>query len=179
MIDVLGTAQVALLDARFKTGLIALSGDPAVSFENSSVMGFVFSFGSTETMLRDWRDKEIDFLRLYAPTLKRSGAKAWNVYSILLTSESVSKECDRQVHWISEDLERTRKIAGTGIKNRGDLTRLLLPILPLQHAAVLGPPDVESRLKSRLEMLWPGKSDAILAEVTEPQDVLQLFRGVR
>jgi hypothetical protein len=55
----------------------------------------------------------------------------------------------REIKWIEENLERTRKIAGSGIADKERLIKVLLPLLPLQFQPVLDSEefDVDQRLR--------------------------------
>lgn len=176
MTDILGAVQLILNDAKFRTRLMSVADEPSVFFENDSVMGFVRVFPAADELLKGWRDAELAFLRTYAPRLRQSGDKAWNVYSVFLSAGPAADDLQRSIRWIEENLERTRKIASAGLTSRGEIVQALVPILPLQHEAVLGPGDVEVRLRTRLQTLWPKSADAILSFEVEPTEVIQLLR---
>src|SRR5690349_21513656 len=123
MTNLLDSAQVILGDAGFRTSLTTVTGMPALSFENDSVLGFVFVFASPEELVRGWRDIETAFLKSYAPRLTESGDKAWNVYSIFLSSRPATGNSQRTVRWVEENLDRTRKITAAGAASRGELVQ--------------------------------------------------------
>jgi hypothetical protein len=176
MTDLLGAAQVILGDAKFRTRLMSVADVPALFFENDSVMGFVRAFVAAQDLLECWRDVELAFLRTHAPKLRQSGEKAWNVYSVFLSTGSAADDLQRSIRWIEENLERTRKIAVAGLASRAEVVQALLPLLPLQNQAVLGSGDVEARLRARFQALWPKSADAILRIEVEPTEVVQLLR---
>jgi len=102
-----------------------------------------------------------------AAQFRAAGDKAWNVYSVFVTEARASIEEHRQVRWIEEDLERTRKITATGVIAREDVVKALLPLLPIMAKPVLAP-DVardpryikanpETRSELSVPLIYKGK----------------------
>src|SRR5436189_3537858 len=131
MIDLLSTTQGVLREAGFSTRLTAIDRSPVVCFEDDVLMGFGCIFEGPSDLLKGWRTAEMSLLTRYAASLRTAGDKAWNVYCIFLCGSAADSIQDRQVRWIEEDLERTRKLAGCGLASRDDVLRVLLPVLPL------------------------------------------------
>lgn len=81
----------------------------------------------------------------------------------------------REVRWIEEDLEKTRKIAACGVASREELLRALLPVLPLQYQPVLRPENVTERLESRIRNIAPTAFDFVLDQSVHPAEVVKLL----
>ena len=177
MTDLTSTVQVVLNSAGYQTRLSELEQLVSVSFEDDSIMGFVGVFNDAASLLRKWRPMETAFLRRHAADFKASGEKSWNVYAVFLTAGVVDTVQAREVRWIEEDLERTRKLAATGITTREELTDALLPILPLQYQPYLEVEDLAFRLQRRIAAIAPAAADVALDENVPAGDVIQLLKS--
>lgn len=177
MIDLLSTLQSVLRKADFTTRLASIDGSSVVCFEDETVMGFGMVFSDPGDLLARWRVMEMSLLVRYAPGLRAAGEKAWNVYCIFLCGASADSSQNRQVGWIEEDLERTRKIAACGLASREDLVRALMPILPLQYQPVLRAEDVTERLHRHILSVAPKASDVALDEAVPAAEVVRLLGG--
>jgi hypothetical protein len=175
MIDVLSIMQAVLQEANFTTHLTSINRSAVVHFEDDTLMGFGCIFDEPDELLRRWKTSETSLLTRYAPTLRLAGDKAWNVYSVFLCGSVSDPLTSRQVRWIEEDLDRTRKIAACGISTRDDLMRALLPILPLQYQAVLRPEDVTERLKRRILNIAPKAANVALDDAVHVAEVVRLL----
>ena len=173
MIDVLMTMQVVLREAGFITRLASIDRSSIVCFEDEVLTGFGCIFEKPEDLLARWKNMEMSLLTRYAPSLRAAGEKAWNVYCIFLCSSVADSIHDRQVRWIEEDLDRTRKIAACGLTSREDLVRALLPILPLQYQPLLRAEDVTERLRTRIRTIAPKASDVVLDESVSMAEVVR------
>jgi predicted RecB family nuclease len=87
----------------------------------------------------------------------------------------VNSEDARQIARIEEDLERTRKLASSGITTREELVRTLLPILPLQFQPSLQPEDVTERLRRRIRAIAPNAAQIALNEDVPVTEVVRLL----
>jgi hypothetical protein len=123
-------------------------------FEDISVLGQVHVVESAE-ILADWQLMQDTFLRDNADRLSRDASKAWNVYTVLLTSDSPIAELSARLFSIEDDFRGTRKIARTGVLSRHDVTTALAPILPLQNVLAVGVIDARQRLAERLRTINP------------------------
>jgi hypothetical protein len=175
MIDVLSTMQVVLQEANFITHLTSINRSQVVHFEDDTLMGFGCVFDDPDELLNNWKTSETSLLTRYAPSLRLAGDKAWNVYSVFVCGPAGDSLQSRQVRWIEEDLDRTRKIAACGIATREDLMRALLPVLPLQFQAVLRPEDVTERLKRRILNIAPKAANVALEESIPVAEVVRLL----
>ncbi len=177
MIDVLSTMQVVLREAGFTTHLTSIDRSPVVHFENDTLMGFGCVFDDPDELLSRWEASETSFLKRHAPRFRIAGDKAWNVYCIFLCGSAADPVQNRQVSWVEENLERTRKIAVCGIASREDLMRVLLPVLPLQYQPVLRAEDVTERLQRRIRNIAPRAADVALDEAVPAVEVVRLLGG--
>jgi hypothetical protein len=177
MIDVLSTMQVVLREAGFTTRLASIDRSSIVCFEDDVLTGFGCVFEDPGSLLRRWKATEMSLLTHYAPSLRAAGEKAWNVYCVFLCSLAADPDQNRQVHWIEEDLDRTRKVAACGLASREDLVRALMPILPLQYQPVLRQEDVTERLRTRIRTISPSASDIVLDESVSLAEVVRFLGG--
>ncbi|MEA3015180.1 MAG: hypothetical protein QOD42_3725 [Sphingomonadales bacterium] len=175
MIDLLSTTQILLSDAGYTTRLISLGATPLVCFEDDVVVGFACIFDSPQSLLSGWRERELAILNRFAPSFRSAGDKAWNVYSVFLCGPTTGLVEAREIRWIEEDLERTRKIAACGIASRQDLVRTLLPVMALQYQPVLRAEDATERLQRRISSISPNVARLVLDSDTAPTDVAQLL----
>ena len=175
MIDVLSTLQVVLREAGFVTRLGSIDRFPIVSFEDEALMGFGCIFEDPASLLAQWKAVEMSLLRRHAASFRAAGDKAWNVYSILLSAPAGDSVQNRQMSWIEEDLERTRKISGCGLESREDLVHTLLPILPLRYRPTLQGDDATQRLQRRIRTIAPKASGIVLDETVRPADVVRIL----
>jgi hypothetical protein len=178
MIDVLSTAQLVLRDAGFAPRSRVVERGTVVCFEDDALIGFCSVFDDPVTMLQGWRSREQSILRQFTSSFHEAGDKAWNVYCVFLSGGSGDAEQTRQVQWIEEDLERTRKIAACGLGSRDDVVRALLPVLPLQHQPQLQAEDATERLRRRITTLAPKAGSAALDLDVPPAEVIRLIGEV-
>src|SRR5437867_4331927 len=115
MIDLLSTMQVLLRDAGFVTRLASIEQASIVCFEDDDLLGFGLIFEDPGVLLTRWLTMETSLLRRYAPTFRGAREKAWNVYCVFLCASAADPSQTRQVRWLEENLDRTRKIAACGL----------------------------------------------------------------
>jgi hypothetical protein len=96
---------------------------------------------------------------------------------VFVTELRASEEERREVRWIEEDLERTRKITGTGVVTRDDVVKALLPLLPIVAKPLLAPEDSRQRLLRRIEVIAPRVRDVALDDAVTPKEVAALLRS--
>jgi hypothetical protein len=169
--------QVVLREAGYDTWLAPVEGMEAIAFEDEDVMGFACFFPNAEEMVQHWRVTETLLVKSHSASLRRAGEKTWNVYCVFLSTERANEVLTRQVRWIEEDLERTRKIAACGITSRESLVLALLPVLPLQYQPVLDREDfdVTHRLRRRIADIADNAADTALDEAVSPTEVVRLL----
>ena len=177
MTDLKSPVQIVLQDAGYETWLLSVDGLPAVGFEDSAVMGFVCFFEDVSTLLRRWRDLETRLLTMNASSLQKAGEKTWNIYSVFLTPGSGDEAQLREIRWIEEDLERTRKIAACGLSSRDEIVKALLPLLPIQRQPLLDSEDFDltQRLRKRIASIAPNAANAVFDDTVTPSEVVRLL----
>jgi hypothetical protein len=174
MTEVLSMVQVTMQNANYQTWAVGVT---TVCFEDEASMGFVCEFDSPKQMIGKWRETEAMLLARYAPQFRAAGDKAWNVYSVFVTEAHASVEERREVRWIEENLERTRKITATGVVSREDVVKVLLPLLPIMAKPVLAPEDSTQRLLRRIEVISPRVRDVALDASVSPAEVAARLRS--
>ncbi|TPK84436.1 hypothetical protein FJ936_17205 [Mesorhizobium sp. B2-4-13] len=177
MTDVLSMAQVVLENAGYQTWIVLNTQIRTVGFEDQATMGFVCSFDSAKTLIERWRDVEATILARHSIQFRAAGDKAWNVYTAFLTDAQASEEEKREVRWIEEDLERTRKLTATGVQLREDATRALLPLLPVLAKPLLPTEDARERLLRRADAIAPQVRDALLDDAVSAGEVAVRLRS--
>lgn len=177
MTDVLNWVQVVMQNARYKTWNLASASAPTVAFEDESTMGFVVVFDDAVSLLKRWMETERSLLARHAPQFHSAGEKSWNVYSVFLARERASEEQKRQVRWIEENLEQTRKLTATGVSLREDVTNALLPLLPIISKPLLNPEDGRERLVRRVEVIAPMVRDIFLDDDVSAEEVALRLRS--
>jgi hypothetical protein len=177
MMDLKSPTQVVLQDAGYETWLLSVGDLPAIGFEDNAVMGFVCLFEDAPSLLRRWREIETKLLTGHASSLQKAGEKSWNVYSVFLSSGTADEIQSREIRWIEEDLERTRKIAACGLTNRDDIAKALLPLLPIQRQPQLDSEDFDltQRLRKRIASIAPAAADAVLDDKVTAAEVVRLL----
>jgi hypothetical protein len=177
MTDLKSSLQVVLQDAGYQTWLVSLDDLEAIGFEDDGAMGFAYVFEDVATMLTRWRELETRLLTRHAPSLQKAGEKTWNIYSVFLCTELATPDQLREIRWIEEDLERTRKIAGCGLTSTSDVVTALLPLLPLQYQPLLDSEDFDltQRLLKRIANIAPAATDAALDKEILPSEVVRLL----
>ena len=127
-------------------------GLSSLYFEDSTLMGFASVEATYSDIVSHWKSRQDEFLRTNAKRLRLAPLKAWNAYSIFLTSAACSVEEKRNLYLIEEDFQGTRKIARCDILTSDDVERALYPILPVRNIAPLQLGDPIERLWSKLEL---------------------------
>jgi hypothetical protein len=148
----------------------------SIAFEDDSVFGFVVEYETVGELFDGWKKAEQTFLRLNAPSLQKAAQKAWNCYSVHLTSAKGSELQVRSLLAIEEDFGSTRKIARSGLSSRKDITHALAPLLPMQNSLDSGQQssvDLASRLRE-----WPQAAlRALAADAAVEEIVMLLLEG--
>lgn len=171
MMDIATQAEVFLREAGYQTWVWTGALPPVTCFENPTIVGFLHVFDSAQDLLRKWEEAQAHVLARHAAPLRAAGAKAWNVYSVFLTSEH-APTLRREVERLEEDFSLTRKIARTAIQLSEDLDHALMPLAPIKAQPILEHANVEDRLRVRAKDLSPLALQAFLgtpsaAEVAE------------
>jgi len=140
-------------------------------FEDISIMGYLQILPSVKEIINNWEGIQDGFLKTNASRFQRDAQKAWNLYTILLTSQVGENEEVANLLEIEEDFRSTRKIMRAGIVTRGDVLTVLSPILPLENIQPVGITDANELLRERL-----GKSDLILQNIVTDTTAKTIFQ---
>jgi hypothetical protein len=166
--DISLQSEILLRDAQYETWTWAGStAAPVICFENVASVGFLFVFPTVSELIGSWKAAQQSALARHAASLRASGPKAWNVYSVFLTPESLPSRA-RVVERLEEDFSLTRKIARVGIQTADDLERALLPLISIRSRPLLGAANFETRLRARLKDI---PLDAVTAFMNETASV--------
>ncbi len=145
----------AVLDgAGFETSL-PRPDSLTLHFEDVSVIGHVHVLDSGEEIAATWQAIQDEFLRQNSSRFMKDITKAWNIYTIVVTSSLPTPDVAAALFAIEEDFRGTRKIARAGIVTREDVVVALAPVLPLQNVLAVGLVDAKQRLVERLEAVSP------------------------
>lgn len=177
MTDLLSSLQIVLQEAGYETWLTPVDRFTAVCFEDEAVIGLATVFDDVASLLDRWRGIEAALLSRFAPRLREAEDKAWNVYSLFLTSASADESQARTLSQLEEDLEQTRKIAASGLNDRETIVAAILPVLPLQYRPRLDKEDLAERLRTRIATIAPAAAQAALDDSVPPADVVLLLGG--
>lgn len=175
MTDITATVQIVLEEAGYSVWLLSLEQFTVVCFEDEAVMGFACIFSDAQTLLSRWHSLESILLNRNASRLRAAEEKAWNVYTVFLCGPEGSDEQAREIRFIDENLEKTRKIAACGLSGKESVITALLPILPIQYRPVLETENYTARLKKRIAAIAPVAGDVALNEDVSARDVAALL----
>ena len=154
-----------LVNDGYRIGELQAPDGPVVIFENATVLGFVFFYSDSAALLSNWRKDSEQIVRAAQFRLRQAGAKAWNAYTVFLAVEQTSPNDAVMLRAIEEDLGGTRKIARTGVKNREELRRALLPLLAIQNAPSLESIDMGKEIRLRTSELPDDLVDGFIGDV--------------
>lgn len=171
--DIPTQSEVILREAGYETWAWTGSSPPVTCFESATLVGFVHVFGTARDLLENWEAAQQRVLSRHAPALKAAGAKAWNVYSVLLTSE-LAPSFQWRVERLEENFTLTRKIARTAIQTVEDLANALLPLGPIRAQPILEDADIADRLRSRAKDIPVEALNAFLGDM-KPDDVAEIL----
>ena len=150
----------------------------SVAFEDDSLFGFVVEYDTIHSLNEGWKKAEQVFLTLHAPSLRRADQKAWNCYSVHITSDAGSESGIRSLLAIEEDFKSTRKIARAALSSRKDLIHAFAPLLPLQNVTAperqASQPDLRERLHE-----WPASAVEALEGDATSDEILILLLGTK
>lgn len=177
MTDLPPIIHLVLRGAGFETWPASIGDDAVIAFEDEAVMGFIRLFGSARELLDEWHATEEALLNRYAAYFRAAGEKAWNVYTVLLTAETPTHDLRREIRWIEENLDRTRKIAAGGVASREDVVAALLPLLPITAKPVMDVEPAADRLARRIKLIAPEIGDDALNEGITPAEIARRLGG--
>jgi hypothetical protein len=175
--DIATQSELFLREAGYDTWSWTGTSSPITCFENPTIVGFIHIFDSAAALLSEWEDSQSKVLARHSAPLREAGTKAWNVYSVFLTSEQ-APSLRREVERLEEDFSLTRKIARLGIQVTEDLEQALLPMVPIKAQPVLQNANVEDRIRARAKDVSPLALQGFLgnASADEVAEMLRLGR---
>jgi hypothetical protein len=176
MIHLLSTSLGILQESGYTARLSRQQSADVLSFEDNSVIGRIFEFPDPAALLSSWRAAEDGFLRAHANSFRLAGEKSWNVYCVFLAVGDGDERRRREIKRIEEDLNRTRKLAMSGVSNKQLLTDALLPLLSLQQKPMLETENYEQRLRRRLALTVSPLVENAADESTNPEDIAKILR---
>lgn len=141
------------VEAIMSTAGYVLSRRPdQLIIEDECAIGFVTEYPTVSSLISGWTAAQEQFLRAHARRLRVATEKAWNVYSVFLSTDAPTEQESHLLAAIEEDFSATRKIARAGLGSRLDTEVALQPLLPLMNVAPLGDLDVIGAFAARLEL---------------------------
>jgi hypothetical protein len=151
-----------------------LAGEHVLLAEDRFGVVAVFVYESWIDLATNWTEAQDSFVRVMTSRLGRGQPKAWDGYLVLLTPERPSTTSDEVVTRIRYDTSYVRKLVGTGedIETLSDVTRVLLPLLPLEPEREQRIPEGEDILDSLVSRLAEGGLEAEAGAA-----VIDAFRG--
>ena len=146
------------------------------TFENDAVLGFISIYPNAAALIERWYEDHTQALKNAQFALRRSNAKAWNVYFLALANEPASYAERITLNAIEENLVGTRKIARAGITVGDELREALLPLLPIQNTPQLQSVDMAAEIRLRTTELPPELVETFLSDAPV-ETVLQMLEG--
>lgn len=153
-----------LAEFEFTIRSIRVGDRPALAFENSTVVGFLFAYETARDLLDIWAENADAAISANQFGLRRAGQKAWNAYLILLAAGEADYAESVALSALEEDLTGTRKIARAGVKEIADARAALLSLLPLQVAPQLESVNIVTEIRQRATELPPRVLDAFFSQ---------------
>lgn len=172
--DIFVQTEILLRDIQYETWTWTGLAGPVTCFESAALIGFVHVFDTADALLCNWRASQQAALARHAASLRAAGAKAWNVYSIFLTSDQDVRRA-REIERIEEDFSLTRKIARASIVTTDDVEKALLPLLSFRSKPLLGMSNFETRLRTRLKDIPSEAVTAFINNETTPAEVARIL----
>jgi len=149
MTNLLTTVRSVLEQAGYRTIGIA-PASTSLQFEDDSVLGIIYASASLQNLVEEWKENQDTFLRESSSRLLTDPLKAWNCYTVLLSSQPAKREDASILFQIEEDFRGSRKIVRAGVTTRDDVESALAPLLPLRRVLPLQAEDVKRQLATRL-----------------------------
>lgn len=88
-----------------------------------------------------WVDAQAALVELISSHFSAGDAKTWEGYLVLMTPSVLPREAQLEAVDVRSNTRHVRKLVATGeeIRTVGDMSRMLLPLLPLEPAVVGAP----------------------------------------
>ena len=136
-------------------------------FDNSSVIGFVLFFKDAKELIGNWEAVSGEIFKTSQLSLRRAGAKSWNLYLILLAEVSGNYGDTISLGTIEENLVGARKIARAGISDEEEMHEAMLSLVDIQTAPRLPVVNMREEIKLRTSELPLQLVDAFLGDTSE------------
>ena len=144
-------------------------------FEDDTLLGFICEL-PLKSILDSWSNRQDEFLKKNAISLRNSALKSWNLYSVFISSDAPDETEQRALVEIEEDFRATRKIVQTGITTASEVTRALYPFIPIQNVAAVETADSLRKLRERLTGLPKDAIGALLDERISEDSLSKVFK---
>jgi hypothetical protein len=167
MSDLKVLAAECLREAGFSIGTFESNGQTGLMFEDSTIMGFLFTYSDATALVSSWEGDSKRAIALHAFALRRSERKAWNLYFAFLAGGGAAYPDVIRLATIEENLTGTRKIARAGVNDLTDVKEALLALLPIQSAPQLVAVDIPAEIRLRTTELPPRVVEAFLSSADE------------
>jgi hypothetical protein len=177
MTEIFSTVQTLLRDSGYRTRLLPFEQSTVLCFEDESILGFCYIFPSPDMLLASWTAIESQLLSHHTVRFRLAGDKAWNIYSVFLTEGEANSSQTREIRWIEENLDRTRKIAASGISTKENVLQALLPLLRLQYRPIVEMDSFSDRLKNRIATIAPSAANVVLNDDVPAIEVVRILEG--
>lgn len=154
---------------------VSYRGNDMLQVEDETLLGFISEL-SLESLLETWSRRQDDFLTSNSSVLTNSALKAWNLYSVFLSSDIPDDAARKKITAIEEDFRATRKIVVAGVQTSADVIRSLYPFIPIQNIAALETSDSLRKLRGRLAALPAAAVDVLLRDPRGNESILKSFQ---
>ncbi len=102
----------------------------AIYFEDATIVGVVFLYDSVSDLVGSWEKQQDSFLGSNSHAIRSNPIKAWNIYTVHLTSDHGQPQQLSEAFGIEQDFRGTRKIVRAGLSKKADVREALLPYCP-------------------------------------------------
>jgi hypothetical protein len=167
VIDLIDECERLLNGVNMETASVNTTRGPALAFEGTTVLGFIFFYDNAAHLLERWSADAKALIAANQLNLRRAEAKAWNTYTVFLAGAGAEYSELVALNAIEEDLVGTRKIARAGISDAEQLRLAILPLLPIQNAPRLEAVDMPTEVHLRTTELPSRVVKAFLSGVQE------------
>jgi hypothetical protein len=167
VIDILTASAEVMTGAGFSTRPVSIGDRRALTFEDNTVLGFLFAYDDSSLLIEGWSRDADRAVAAHQFALRRAAKKAWNAYVVLLTDREADYVQSVALGAIEEDLVGTRKIARAGVVDVAELRLALLPLLPFQSAPRLEAVDITAEIRQRTTELPARAVNAFLSSASE------------
>lgn len=106
-------------------------------YEDSYSLVAIVVFETWSDLFHEWPDAQASFVDLISGHISRDENKTWDCYLLLWTPDFVPHDKSEERQAIRYDTGRVRKLIASGgeIRELGDISTALLPLLPITESA--------------------------------------------